>query len=451
MRKEILIAVLMTALILAMSPVLGAKITKFNNETAETVDQVSYLVLGKDLSGNVTVQFNNNSNSYGYRLTTTAHKLVITFTANLSNQTGNFSYTATGDTVNLTVTRYPTNITFNYTNAIWTAKNVNITVVNLTFNYSSGYVSSQGIDTGTVMTDSAVLAYVSNASATDYTTSTTPEKITYIVFDPATVYKYSSYFTTTDDNVTVYVTDTTSAIDLNLSKASVNKLSISYKLERYNYSNTKVPINKAYFNVYLNKTYFTSIVPVAGTNSTDVGLSESNGYIKAVFLDTKVAYNSTFLLTAYAWDTNGTLEDGYKFMYDLDPIGGPKVTSTHTKNVTITLPAALVAPPTAMYWWSYEYYGISVLAWIGIIVVISIVALLIYRYSKGMPLIPRSLSGQASIIGMFAFLAILSQLTEWFNSTWTWAQENYVFIGIVIAAVLITLLVVMWHYGTTRR
>ncbi|RLI75092.1 hypothetical protein DRO97_04180 [Archaeoglobales archaeon] len=445
MRKCKYIIIFLMAAIMLATPAMGAKIIKFNNETADTHDQVSYLVLGKNLEGNVTVQFTNGTSTYGYRLTTTAHKLVITFTVNLSNQTGNYSYVATGDTTNLTVTRNPTNLTFNYTNLVWTAKNVNITMVNLTFNYSKGLKTAQGIDTGTVMTDSAVLAYVSNASATDYTTSTTPEKITYIVYDPATVYKYTGYIKSSDGNVTVYITG--DELDINLTKAKDNKVRFEYTLQRYNYSDTKVPIHKAYFSVYLNDTYFTNLVPVPSANVTDIGLSESGQYTKATFLDTKPAYNSSFYITCYAWSTNGSIEDGYKFQYDINPVGGPTATSTHTKNVTVVLPAAMVAPPVALYWWQYEFYGISVLAWMGIIAIIAIIALFVYRRAKGLPMIPRGLGGQMAIVGMFIFLAILSQLQQWFSDAWTWVQQNYVAIGVGIVLAFILLLMALWQFG----
>ena len=111
----------------------------------------------------------------------------------------------------------------------------------------------------------------------------------------------------------------------------------------------------------------------------------------------------------------------------------------------------MIAPPTAMYWWEYEFYGINILLWIGIIVTTIIVAVLAYRYAKGMPLIPRSISGLSSIVLTFALLTIWAQLTEWANEAYTWIQENALFIGIVMAVALIVAVASVIHFGTTRK
>lgn len=434
--KSTLLALMLV--LLATLPASAAKITAFNGQTADITDQTNYLVLGKGLNGNVTVLFNNSDN--GYVLDTTNTTLVIDFAVNISS----YTYTASGDTANLTVTRNPTNLTFSYSGTT----SATISAVNLVFNYSVGLNATQGIDTGTPMTDKATLAYVSTAFNTTYNTSTTPEKLDYIVFDPATVYNYIGTIKTADNNASAPISN---EINLNMTNATTNKIQAKFVVYRYNYSNDLVPVSKAYYSVFLNDTYFTNIVPIAIENATDIGLKESDGYIEAIFADTQPALNSTFMVIAYAWDTNGTLINGYKFKYDIDPIGGLPVSSEHTKNVTVVMPSALIAPPTAFYWWQYEIYGISVLGWLGIISVVSILALLIYRRSKGLPLIPRSLGGQASIVALFAFLALLSQITEWLNKAVAWTQQNYVFIGIVIVAVFITMLISTWHFGVTRE
>jgi len=421
------------------TPALGAKITAFNGVTADAVDQTNYLVLGKGLSGNVTILFDYNGGG-GYVLDATNKTLVITFAVNISS----YTYSATGDTANLTVTRNPTNITFTYAGTT----SVTISSVSLTFNYSTGLNASEGIDTGTVMTNKAVLAYVSEAFNTTYNETTTPEKVDYIVFDPATVYNYIGKITSADKNVTVTIGDT---INLNLTNATTNKVSFEFTIYRYNYSDALVPVYKAYYSVFLNDTYFTNIVPVAIANATDIGLKESDGYIEAIFLDEKPAENSTIAITCYAWDTNGTLVNGFKFKYYIDPIGGLPVTSEHAKNVTIVAPSAMLAPPTPLYWWQYEIAGIPVLALIGIIVTFIIIGIMIYRKSKGLPLIPRSIGGLASIVGIYMLLALWVQITEWANKAWTWVQENWIFVGILMLSALIVLIASVIHFGTTRE
>jgi len=428
-------ALVFVALLILAAPAMAAKITHFNGKAANTEDQTSYLVLGKGLSGNVTVQFNGGGS--GYVLDTTNTTFVVTYAANISK----YSYTATGDTANLSVTRNPLNLTFTYSGNT----NVTITLLNLTFDYSTTEDTSTGISTKTAMTNKAVLAYVSNATGTTYTSATTPEKIDYIVFDPATVYAYVGTIKSADNNVSVTIGN---EIDLNLTDATTNKVIADFVIYRNAYNNTLVPVFKAYYSVFLNDTYFTNIIPVAKANATDIGLKESNGYIEAMFIDTKPAQNSTISVLAYAWDTNGTLEDGYKFKYTIDPIGGLTATAEHTKNVTVVLPAALVAPPTALYWWQYEFYGINVLAWIGIIVTLLIVGILIYRYAKGMPIIPRSIGGLGSFVAVYMLLAIWAQLTEWANTAYTWLQENWLFVGIVFIATLVVIIASMIHFGT---
>jgi len=436
-RKFVGIIALLVLLVLS-APAMAAKITEFNGESADVVDQTNYLVLGKGLSGNVTIQFDGNG--AGYTLDSTNTTLIIAYAVNISS----YSYTANGDTDNLSVTRNPLNLTFAYSGS----STANITAVNLVFNYSTTENASTGINTNTAMSNKAVLAYVANASNTTYNTTTTPEKVDYIVFNPATVYNYIGAVYSVDYNASATIGD---EIDINLTTATTNKVVFDYLLYRYNYSNTLVPVFKTYFSVFLNDTYFTNVIPIAGANATDVGLRESDGYTEALFLDTNPVQNSTFQILAFAWDTNGTLEDGYKFKYNIDPIGGLPVTSEHTKNVTVTLPAAMIAPPTAMYWWEYEFYGINALVWIGIIVTTIIVAVLAYRYAKGKPLIPRSTSGLGSIVLTFALLTIWAQLTEWANEAYTWIQENALFIGIVMAVALIVAVASVIHFGTTRK
>jgi len=425
------LAILFLALLVCVGGALGAKITAFNGVTADTVDQTNYLVLGKGLSGNVTIAFDS-----GYVLDTTNDTLIIKYNVNISK----YSYTASGDTANLTVTRNPLNLTFTYTGST----NVTISVVNLTFNYSTGLDTDEGIDTASVMTSKAVLAYIAKANNTTYNESTTPEKVEYIVFDPAKVYAYTATVESVDGNFTTTFNDTTETVSINLTEATTNKLSLKYLVE---YSNELVPVYKAYYYVYVNNTYFTNVVPIPVANVTDVGLKESNGYTEVIFLDEKPSENSTFRIVAYVWDTNGTITDGYKFKYYIDPIGGLEVTSQHAKNLTVVVPSALVAPPTALYWWQYEFYGIPILGWIGIVITILVIGILIYRYAKGLPLIP-SLGGVASIVGMYMVLAIWAQITEWLNTAWQWAQENWLLIGILMVSLLLVLIASSIHYGS---
>lgn len=429
---------LLVMLLIAVAPAMAAKITQFNGQVADVTDQTNYLVLGKGLSGNVTVLFNNSDN--GYVLDSTNTTLVIDFAVNISS----YTYSASGDTANLTVTRNPTNLTFTYSGTT----SATISAVNLVFNYSVGLNATQGIDTGTPMTAKANLAYVSAAFNTTYNTTTTPEKITYTVFDPATVYNYIGTIKTVDNNASVTIG---TEINLNMTNATTNKIQADFVVYRYNYSNDLVPVDKAYYSVFLNDTYFTSMVPIPVENVTDIGLKESDGYIEAIFADLKPAENSSFMVLAYAWDTNGTLANGYKFKYDIDPIGGLPVSAEHAKNVTVVMPSALVAPPTAMYWWQYEIGGISVLAWLGIVAVLLIVAVMVYRKSQGMPLIPRSIGGLGSIVGVFMLLALWTQLTEWANTAYTWIQENALFLGILFAVAIFVLFVSTIHFGTTRE
>ena len=58
-RKFVGIIALLVLLVIS-APAMAAKITEFNGESADVVDQTNYLVLGKGLSGNVTIQFDND-------------------------------------------------------------------------------------------------------------------------------------------------------------------------------------------------------------------------------------------------------------------------------------------------------------------------------------------------------------------------------------------------------
>jgi len=418
-------------LMVAAAPVLGAKITKFNGVAADASDQVSHLVIAKGQEGNVTVQFDNE-----YTLDSTNTTLVIDFAVNITG----YTYSASGDTANLSVTRNPLNLTFEYSGN----SNVTISTVNLTFKFDSGLSTAEGIDSATVMTSVDTLAYVSNYTDT-YTPDNTTEKITYIVYDPAKVYAYSGTVKSADGNFSATIgTD----IEINLTKAATNKVVFEFNTYRSTYDESLVPVSKAYFSVFLNDTYFTNVVPIAVANVTDIGLKEFDGYTEAIFMDTKPAANDTFQVLAYAWDTNGTIEDGFKFKYTIDPIGGLSAEAIETKSVSVIVPAALIAPPIAMYWWQYEIYGISVLGWIGIIVTLAIIGLLIYRKAKGLPLIPRSLGGLSSIVAVYTLLAIWAQITEWFSTATDWLKENWLFVSILFIVTLIVIVVSMFHYGT---
>jgi hypothetical protein len=418
------------------APAMAAKITHFNGAAADVTDQTDYLVLGKGLSGNVTVLFDDNGNSFTLDATNTT--LVITYAVNISS----YSYSASGDTANLTVTRNPLNLTFNYSGT----STVTISSINLTFNYSTGLSTSEGINTATANSKS-VLAYVSEYINV-YNATNTTEKISYIVFDPSEVYHYIANVSSADSKVSVKITDGTSELNLNLTDATTNKISLYYVVYRHNYSASLVPVYRVYYNVYLNSTYFTNIVPIPAANVTDIGLKESDGYMESIFVDNKPDYNSSFMLVCYAWD--GNIKNGYKFEYIIDPIGGLQVTSDHTKNVTIILPAAITAPPTALYWWQYQIqifgYEINLLLLIGIIVLALVVALLVYRKAKGLPLLPKGFV--ASTFLAYATLAFWAQITEWGSTAWTWLQENYVFVGIVALVTVIVVLVSVVHFGT---
>ena len=425
---------LIFALLLVLAaPAMAANITHFNGAAASTEDKTDYLVLGKGLSGNVTVLFDNNGNSF--TLDATNATLVIKYVVNISS----YSYSASGDTTNLTVTRNPLNLTFTYSGT----STVTISNVSLTFNYSSGLSTSTGIDTGTALYSKRTLAYVSEY-INSYNASTTPEKISYIVFDPDEVYHYIATISSTDGNMTTTITDASKKVLMNFSSATTNKVKFDYTVYRYNYSATLVPVHRVYYAVFINKTYFTNVVPIPGANSTDIGLKESDGYIEALFIDAKPDYNSTFMVVAYAWD--GNISKGYKFEYTIDPVGGLQTTSEHTKDVNITSIAALVAPPTALYWWQYEIYGINILLWIGIIATILIVALVVYRVTKGLPVLGKGFVASAFVT--YALLSFIAQLTEWTNTAWTWLQENYIFVGIIALVAIIVVLVSVIHFGT---
>jgi len=423
--------VALLVLLVAAAPVLGAKITKFNGVAADTSDQVSHLVIAKGQKGNVTVQFDNE-----YTLDSTNTTLVIDFAVNITE----YAYSASGDTDNLTVTRNPLNLTFKYSGN----SNVTISTVDLTFKFDSGLNTTEGIDSATVMTSVDTLAYVSNYTDT-YTPDNTTEKITYIVYDPAKVYAYSGTVKSADGNFSAAIG---ADVEINLTKATTNKVVFEFNTHRSTYNESLVPLSKAYFSVFLNDTYFTNVVPVAVANVTDIGLKESDGYTEAIFMDLKPDANDTFQVLAYAWNTNGTIEDGFKFKYTIDPIGGLSAEAVEAKNVSVVVPAALVAPPTALYWWQYEIYGISVLGWIGIIVTLAIIGLLIYRKAKGLPLIPRSLGGLSSIVAVYALLAIWAQITEWFSTATEWLKENWLFVSILFIVALIVIVVSVFHYGT---
>jgi len=192
-RKGLSIPILFLALLALVGVALGAKITSFNGVTADATDQVDYLVLGKGLGGNVTILFDYNGGG-GYVLDSTNKTLVIKFAVNISS----YSYSATGDTANLTVTRNPTNITFSYSGS----STVTVSSVNLTFNYSKGLSSTEGIDTGTVLTSKAVLAYVSQAFNTTYNETTTPiGSMSYLNLYPSTIVPLESQAYATTSNV----------------------------------------------------------------------------------------------------------------------------------------------------------------------------------------------------------------------------------------------------------
>lgn len=415
-------------LLLLATPAMAAKITKFNGEAASAVDQVSHLVIGKGQSGNVTIEFTN-----GYVLDSTNATLVIDFAADISS----YAYVASGDTANLTVTQNPANLTFTYSGTT----NVTISTVDLVFDFAPS--AANGIDSNVVMNSTAVLTYVSKYITSLNTTNTT-EKVTYIVYDPAKVYAKTLTVKSADENFATTVSDD---IAINLTTATTNKVVFRYNTHRDIYDDNLVPIYRGYFSVYLNNTYFTNVVPIPVENVTDIGLSESDGYTKVAFLDLKPAYNDTFDIVAFAWDTNGSIKDGYKFVVTIDPIGGLSTEYTETKNVSVIAPAALAAPPTAYYWWQYEYYGISILAWIGIAVTLIIVAVLIYRWHKGLPIIPRSLGALSSVVAIYAVLTIWTQITEWFSDAQSWLEQNWLFVSIVLL-VTVAVFVVSWlEYG----
>jgi len=115
--------------------------------------------------------------------------------------------------------------------------------------------------------------------------------------------------------------------------------------------------------------------------------------------------------------------------------------------VSIIAPTALLAPPTPMYWWQYEYYGIPILGWIGIFVTFIVIAILVYRYVKGLPLIP-SLKGVSSIVGIYMVLTLWAQITEWMNTVKEWAIQNWIFVGILFVSMLLVLIASAIHHGT---
>ena len=424
-------------LVLLVAPAMAAHITHFNGLEADIEDQVDTIRLAVGQSGNVTVIFDE-----GYTLDSTNTTLVINFSAaNISS----YNYSASGDTTNLTVTRNPTNLTFTYNGT----STVTISVVNLTFNFSRGLSASEGINTRNDFLEPKVLAYVSEY-ITSRTVSNTTEKIMYLVYDPFETY-VGSFALTAPENATISVSDNT--VELNFTNATTNEANLKVTINRGNYTDTLVPIQKGYIVVKLNNTYVTGVVTLSTVNLTEVGAYEEDGYTTVKYIDRATNYTKEAVITGSFWDTNNTeIEDGLVLSYNIDPIGGIATTVDDDYNLTITA-VAIGLPPEAMWYviWQYEFLGIPILAWFGIITAIAFFILVIWRVRRGMRAIPESAAAQGIVIGIWTYLFALATLQDWWRTAFEWVANNPVPAVIIFALIFVLLLLGMAQLMTTRE
>ena len=418
-----------------VAPVAGAHISKFNGVNASPIDQVSTLRLAEGQSGNVTVVFTNN-----YQLNTVNKELVIAFTSNISK----YTYSATGDTANLTVVRNPTNITFEYSGST----SVNVTDVSLTFDFGPSLKNTTGISTSDVFNTTKVLAYVSYYN-TSKTPDNTTEKIMYLVYSPRKVYESVMYIASPKNATLVTIDD---VVHINFTNATTNRGDLVITTYRGYYNDKLVPIQKGIITVMLNDTYITSVMTNKTKNCTEIGSLDAGGYNKLSYIDTATNYTKLISICANFWNTNGTLKNGMVLEYTIDPIGGIPYTLTNNYSVNITSAMmSAAAPKAAMWWFSWEIAGIPVLAWIAIVFAVTLFVMIIYRYSKGMRPIPKSGAAQAAILISWTYLAILSSLKNVWHSAFEWIANNPAPSMVIILLSFMLLWLAKVHFLTTRE
>lgn len=426
------IALIALLVVLLIAPAMGAKIVKFDGEDASAADQVDYLVLGYMQSGNVTVKFTDV-----YNVTS----LLVFKLAAPTEDNANvslISYSVSGDTANLTVSLTKTKLTFNYTGSSY----VLITNVTLTFDYAP--YTDEGIDTAVSMTEPATLVYVSKYNSNVYSASNTTEKITYIVLNPFNAFSYSGTFKAPDCGVSDSVSG---GVKLDLSECDSNDLLVTYEFTR-NLNQTIAPISKAYINLGFSKTYFTDISVAATSNAIDMGYSISTLMTTNKFRIINVSKDTTVQLSMKGWDTNGTAINAHSVGMTIDPIGGKLFSYSVSYNVNITTAAAAAAPVTPYFWWEYEIAGYSILVWLLVIFIVSLIVLIAYRKSKGLPILPRSAGGLGSAVALLLFLTILEQISQYATQLYEWVKDNYILVGAILAAVFVFIYVFFVHKFT---
>jgi len=422
-------------LLLMVTPAMAANITHFNAATADSHDQVDTVRLALNSKGNVTIAYTTD-----YVLDSINTSLVIDFSeANITA----YSYTATGDTANLTVTRNPTNLTFTY--APYTT--VTITQVNLTFDFDKGLTTTQGIDTDTAMTSIKALTYVSFFNTTR-TTENTTEKINYIVYDPLKVYTLDKLNLTSPENATLEMQN--GVYYFNLTNATTNEGKLKLTFKRGDYHEGLVPVHRGILSVHLNDTYITSPITVSAINCTEVGAVEYDGYTKLKYLDTEANETKVITISVSLWNTSTKLSSGIVLNYSIDPDGGLTATADDAKDINITAAAVLV--PVLPYWWQtiifYKIAGFPLIGWLGIIVATTIFVIMVWRATKGMPVLPRRASARASILLIWLYITLLSTLQNWWKQVFTWVANNPVPASIVIVVIFALLWLAMVQLTT---
>jgi len=444
MRRLAKFLIPLLVLVLVSVPAFAAHIVGFNGVTADTEDQVSEVILALSQSGNVSIMFDNEGS--GYTLDSTNTTLVITFDYNISD----YAYSASGDTANLTVTRNPTNITFSYSGD----SSVTIDNATLVFKFGKGLATDEGIDTGSAFTEAKVLAYVSQIGSTTYDNTTTPEKVTFLVYDPLKVY-VEAFVLPAPENATISVNETDKLITLDFTNATTNEGQLKVTFTRGTYHDGLVPIQKSYITLKLNNTYITAPVTLSTINLTELGAVEEDGYTAIKYLDIATNYSKEAVVSASFWDTNGTIENGIVLTYTIDPIGGIAVTKDDNYNLTVKAMGAAVVPE-AKFWeiWKYTWFGIPVLAWFGIITLVVFIALVIYRLAKGKKIFPEGAAPKVAVVAIWTYLFALATLPDWLANTWkeawTWVANNPVASLLIFSLVFILLLLAKIHFFTTR-
>lgn len=432
--EKIGIALLMVLLVCA--PAMASHITEFNGEVADANDQVSHLVLPENADGNVSIQMNNNSVGWG----NISDTLVISFNANASS----YTVSKTGDTGNLTVTRNPLNITIKntYSNV------AGVDYVNMTFNYSKGLNTSEGIDTGSPSTSKDVLAWVSNNNGTTYNASNADtERQTMTIYDPNDVYDFKTTVASVGGNFSKTIDDATNNFTIDLTDTSNDEVEFTHTVYRGAYDEDLVPLYKSYFHLNLKYPNFTNLlIESVDSNTTEIGKTLDD-YYTAKFLDNDVSANNTVKVSAYAWDTNGTLKDGFKASYNINPTGGLTVSPENTKDVNVTKAAAAAAPTGLQYFLQYtvNIFGLEVpiIYLIGAVILASVVIVLAWRWSLGFPVLGRG--GAASILTALMAFGLISFIQQVVSDTWSYVSSNPVLLA--FAMIVVGLILVFSIYG----